>query len=123
VKIKRVVVDSFLEVCKNTYPNEFGGLLRGKDEIVTDILLLPGTINAQHFTQIKMNMLPINSDVVGSAHSHPSYSNQPSRGDLQFFGKFGNIHLIASLPFTINDLAAYNCQGQKIDFEIIEGDY
>ena len=65
-----------------------------------------------------MHMKPMDASIIGSAHSHPSGSYRPSDQDLQFFSRYGVVHLIARYPYkSIDDVAAYDGGGQRIPLE------
>ena len=54
---------------------EFAGLLQAEEDIITEVLILPGTESSRMSALIRLYMLP-NMQVVGSAHSHPSSDPQ-----------------------------------------------
>lgn len=121
-KIKQECLNLIFECAKSNYPNEFGGLLRvssDKKDTLTEIIILPGTISGDSHAIFKMYMLPIDFTVVGTVHSHPSYSTKPSEADLQLFRKQGKVHIISAKPFDQSSWKAYNYTGENIDIEII----
>jgi len=107
------------ESAKETYPNEFVATLRAEEGVVTEVLLLPGTIQGTRSGVLLLHMLPIDFSVVGTVHSHPSYSNHPSEADLALFGRFGNTHIITCLPFDLNSWQVYDYNGKAIELEMI----
>ncbi len=120
ILIKQEVIGDIIEFAKTNHPKEFIAFLGG--EIKNNNLLITHLIYQQYypstrsvFTRIN---LPITSQAFGSVHSHPSPNNEPSREDLLFFGKNGWIHLIIKYPYRVEDIAAYDYKGNKIDFEI-----
>jgi len=118
--IKKDTLNFILGVSGRVYPNEFGGMLRGEKDIITEVLIIPGTTFGDSFTSTPLYMIPIDYSIIGSVHSHPSSSFTPSREDLIFFGKTGRVHLIARYPYRdINDLAAYNRNGERMLLQII----
>lgn len=118
--IKKETLNLILEVSKENYPMEFGGLLRAKNGIITEILLLPGTVQGNSHAIFQFHMLPIDFSVVGTIHSHPSYSFQPSEADRALFSKFGSTHIIVAFPFNEKSWQAYDYNGNKIVLEILE---
>lgn len=124
---ERVIIDSevinaVLELAKMTSPNEFIAFLEGKAR--KKILRIYGLAYQEYFanensTLTKINF-PITSNIVGSVHSHPGPSNEPSRADLHFFSKRGIVHLIIKKPYTKKDIQAYNIFGNKIGFEVVQ---
>ena len=117
--IEREVLEMVNESAKDTFPNEFVATLRAEEGVVTEVLLLPGTIQGTRSGVLLLHMLPIDFSVVGTVHSHPSHSNHPSGADLALFGRFGNTHVITCLPFDLNSWQAYDYNGKEIELEII----
>ncbi len=121
-KIERGCLDLIFENAKSAYPNEFGGLLRVDDDLkdtIAEIVLLPGTISGESHAIFRMNMRPIDFNLVGTVHSHPSYSFRPSGADLQLFQKHGKVHIITANPFNDSSWGAYEYTGKEIDIEVI----
>ena len=107
------------EAAKETYPNEFVATLRAEEGVITELLLLPGTIQGTRSGVLLLHMLPIDFSVVGTVHSHPSYSNRPSQADLAMFGRFGNTHIITCLPYDMGSWQAYDFNGQPVELELV----
>ncbi len=121
-KITKTCLNLILESSKDSYPNEFGALLRVDEKnknIITEIVMIPGTISGDSHAIFRMHMKPIDFTIVGTVHSHPSYSFQPSQADLGLFRKHGRIHIIAANPFNEKSWQGYNYQGESIDIKII----
>jgi len=121
-KITSKCLKLICECAKSEYPNEFGGLLRvdlAEKTTINEIVLLPGTISGDAHAIFRMHMLPIDFSIVGTVHSHPSYSAKPSSADLQLFRKHGRVHIICANPYTYGSWKAYNHKGEEIRLEII----
>jgi len=119
--IKKPALEAILQASRTSYPMEFGAMLRGKEDTITEALLLPGTIQGSKHALFNLNMLPTKSRSIGSVHSHPSLSNNPSQADLFFFRKTGRVHLIAAYPYrNITNIAAYSNDGNPVELEVIE---
>ncbi len=121
-KIRRKCLDLILECAKSNFPNEFGGLLRVDDDIkdvISELVILPGTISGDSHAIFKMHMLPIDFSIVGTVHSHPSPSANPSDADLHLFRKHGRIHIIAANPFNKDSWRAYDHNGEEIEIKVI----
>lgn len=113
--IPRGVLELILHASRTSFPNEFGGLLRGEGTDVKEVILLPGTIQGDRHAIFRLHMLPIDSKVIGGVHSHPSRNNRPSKADLNFFRRVGNVNLIVAQPYqSITDVKAYNSDGNEI---------
>lgn len=118
MKIKRITVQFILEASKNAYPREFAGLLRAEKEVITEVLVFPGTEFAENHSSILTHMIPLDPTIVGSVHSHPGDPN-PSCADLKFFEK-NKINLIAGYPYDLQSLAAFDSRGKRTQLEIVK---
>ena len=118
--INKKALNLILEVSKESYPKEFGGLLRAEKGIITEIILLPGTLSGNTSAIFQLHMLPVDFTIVGTVHSHPSGSFHPSNADLHLFEKFGSTHIIACMPYDYDSWCAYDYYGNKIGLEIME---
>lgn len=108
-----------MEASMDSYPNEFGALLRAEDNIIYEIALMPGTIQGDHHTIFQLYNKPIDFSLVGSVHSHPSGSTQPSDADRHMFSNSGPVHIIVAFPYMLENFAAYDRSGKKIDIKVI----
>ena len=121
-KITRSCLDLILECSKSNYPNEFGGLLRvdpDSKDVINEIVILPGTVAGESHAIFQLHMLPIDFSIVGTVHSHPSYSSHPSNADLHLFQKHGKVHIIIAKPYAEDSWKAYNYSGEEIEMGII----
>jgi len=108
-----------LEASKDTYPKEFAAILRAEEGVITELLLLPGTISGDVHAVFQLHMLPIDFSVVGTIHSHPSGNYSPSEADLGLFSHFGRIHIIAGKPYTEGTWRAYDHYGTPWPLEVV----
>lgn len=121
VLIRKKVIADVIDLAKQAYPREFIILLKGNIEnkkLEITSLIYQTYQASSNATAVKMN-LPLISNVYGSCHGHPGFRNRPSRQDLRFFNKYPGIHLIICRPHTARSIAAYDANGNKIDFRII----
>jgi len=119
-RIKKRCLEMILESSKSTYPNEFGALLRARDNLITEVILLPGTVEGDRHAIFNFAMLPIDYSIVGTVHSHPSGNPTPSDADLQLFSKRGKVHIIVAMPFDEYSWRGYDGHGNSIDIEVVE---
>ncbi|MFH1752127.1 MAG: Mov34/MPN/PAD-1 family protein [archaeon] len=119
-KIKRNLTESIFLASKNTLPNEFFGLISGKDETLKELVLIPGTVMSQHYSLFYPHLLPVDFSLKGTIHSHTGYSNLPSNADLRTFSRYGKINFIVCKPFNLNSLKAFNLKGIETEFEVID---
>lgn len=120
--IARDTLKFILEASRSSLPAEFAGLLQVDDEIITEVLILPGTENSRMSALIRLYMLP-NMQVAGSAHSHPSGVLVPSEPDIQFFSRTGDYHIIVGPPFNERSWACYNASGERRDLAILDVEF
>ncbi|RLI86539.1 MAG: metalloprotease [Candidatus Altiarchaeales archaeon] len=121
MKIKKDTLEFILGVSKKFHPNEFGGLLRGKNDIIEEVLIIPASTFGKKFVTTRFDMIPIDYSIIGSVHSHPGHRFKPSNADIRFFKKTGSVHLIVRYPYRgIEDVAAYDRDGKKIDLEVLD---
>lgn len=113
------VLSLFSESAKDAHPNEFAAGLREIDGVISELILVPGTVSGPVSAILKLNQLPVDYSIVGVIHSHPSSSNAPSKEDFVTFGKYGKIHIIMAYPYDLESWQAYDSTGKEIDLEII----
>lgn len=122
VQIDRELVEEIIDIAKESYPNEFSAMLQGKvkDNIlkIDGLIFLPGAAS-ESGAVMDIFMMPMLSDAVGSVHSHPGYSADPSTADLQFFAKKGYFHLIIAQPYDEDSIRAYDGYGELVDYTIV----
>lgn len=120
LRIKRVAFELILGVSRNLYPNEFVGLLRkNKRGVVSEVLVLPQSTYGKGFSSIALHNIPMYGNYCGSVHSHPSRSALPSRADLNFFSRLGEVHIIVAYPFREEDARAFDGKGKEIVLEVV----
>ena len=121
-KIKHSCLDLIIESARSVYPNEFGALLRVDDEekdTISELVLLPGTVQGESHAIFKLHMQPVDFNIVGTVHSHPSRFPIPSNADLELFGKHGRIHMIIANPYNHSSWRAYDYNGKEIELKVL----
>lgn len=108
-----------LEASKDTFPREFGAILRAEDGVITEILLVPGTVSGNKHAIFQLHMLPPDFTVVGTVHSHPSGNYNPSDEDLMLFRKFGGLHIIVGYPYDEGAWAAWKFSGERLELQVL----
>ena len=112
-----------LEVSKSNHPREFIGMLCADADVITDVFFLPGTVSSGENAIIRLDMMPMGLDYVGSVHSHPHpAAMHPSEQDLLMFSKTGNCHIITFYPYARESWRCYNSKGEEKNLEIVETD-
>jgi len=120
--IARDTLKFILEASRSSLPAEFAGLLQVENEIITEVLILPGTENSRMSALIRLYMLP-NMQVAGSAHSHPSGVLIPSEPDIQFFSRTGDYHIIVGPPFDEHSWVCFDATGDRRDLAILDVEF
>lgn len=119
MKLAKDTLLFILEVSKSTAPMEFAGMLQATGDVITDVVMVPGTESSDRSAVMQLFMLP-NIATVGTVHSHPSGNLRPSSYDLELFDRKGMYHIIAGAPFDISSWRCYNSSGKQIELEVIE---
>ncbi len=122
MKIARETLQFIIEVSKSSAPLEFAGMLSAEGEVITEVVVVPGTESSDESAVMQLFMLP-NIHTVGSVHSHPSGNLRPSRADLELFAKKGIIHIIAGAPYDLNSWRCYDKDGAPIELEIVDYEF
>jgi len=120
VKIRRELLEYLFQLARDFYPNEFAGFLREKNGILEEVLIAPRPHFGRSSAFFDTWMLPYDESIQGTVHSHPGPNPWPSRADLDFFSKFGGVHLIIAYPFNEDSVRAYRSDGSRIKLEIVE---
>jgi proteasome lid subunit RPN8/RPN11 len=123
LQFEEVHVDGeVINIAKESHPNEFIALLEGKvkDRIIkiTGLIFLPTDVSNESAV-MQVFMEPLSTNSIGSVHSHPGPSANPSDADLHFFSKKGLFHMIIAEPYNRGSIRAYDSWGNLADFREI----
>ncbi len=120
-----------LEASEQTHPHEYMGLFRGTNasqlglaadgQVITDVLVIPGTESNSVSATLRTNMVPNDRRALGSVHSHPSGVLKPSTQDLQSFSR-GDIHMIVGAPYRRDNWRVFDPSGDPIDLDVLAVD-
>lgn len=113
------ILEMISESAKDTHPNEFAAGLREIDGVLSELILVPGTVSGPMNAILKLNNLPVDSSIVGVVHTHPNRNMSPSKEDLAMFGRYGRLHIIMAYPYDLDSWQAYDSTGEEVDLEII----
>ena len=118
--LKKDVRDSILSFCKMNHPNEGILILRGKSKksviIIDGLIVTPFAETGPTFAGFPHSFLPFDLSYVGTVHSHPEGSAEPSDTDLNNF--FGLISLIVKAPYEDEDVFAWDSNGKAVKLTI-----
>ena len=117
VTIKQDTLDSIFSYCKIKHPNEGLLILKGKSKkghiFVDGLVIPPFSHSGPTFAGFPSSFLPLDLSYVGTVHSHPTGSAEPSVTDLHNF--FGLVSVIAKFPYEKNDdIFAWDSSGNSI---------
>ena len=123
LKIRKRAILSALHGAKELHPNEFIALFKGEEKdgewTLTELLITPFSEYEESSSSYSEFFIPTNTGGIASFHSHPTPNNSfPSRQDLRFFTQ-KRFNLIASYPYRVQDVNAFNSKGKKMEFEIV----
>lgn len=117
--IKNDLLMLLLELGRDSHPNEFVALLRENDGVIEELNMVPGTIIGENSASVFFDMVPLDTHLAGSAHSHPNGVLQPSDADVRFFPRAGRFHLIIGYPYRNGDWKCYTADGEPCTIEVI----
>jgi len=117
--IRQDLLSLLLQMGRENHPNEFAGVIRESNGVMEELNLLPGTIGREDSASLFYDMMPLDTHVAGSAHSHPNGVIIPSNADLSFFPRTGRYHLIIGYPYRKNDWRCFTADGEPCNLEVI----
>ncbi len=117
--IRQDLLTLLLRMGRENHPNEFAAILIEEDGIIEELNLLPGTVGREDSASVFYDMMPLDTHVAGSAHSHPAGAILPSDADLNFFPRTGRYHIIVGYPYRKNDWRCFTTDGEPYALEVI----
>lgn len=117
--IRQDVLSLLLKMGQESHPNEFVALLRERDGVMDEVNLLPGTVAGADSASLFYDMMPLDTHVAGSAHSHPNGVLRPSNADVNFFPRTGRYHLIIGYPYGKRDWQCFTADGKPCELEVV----
>lgn len=117
--IRHELLSLLLELGRDSHPNEFVALLRERDGVIEELNMLPGTITGGESASLFFDMMPLDTHLAGSAHSHPNGVLRPSNADVNFFPRSGRYHLIIGYPYHESDWKCFTADGAPQLLEVI----
>jgi len=118
--IRRDVLHMVMESARANHPNEFGATLRAEKGVVSELILVPGTLGGDKHAILPLGYLPVDSSIVGTVHSHPGPWAIPSDADKQLFNAFGHTHIIIAEPYNENTWIAYDQNAEEIELDVVD---
>jgi proteasome lid subunit RPN8/RPN11 len=117
--IRKDLLSLLLQMGRESHPNEFVAVLRERDGIMDEVNLLPGTVAGEDSAALLYDMMPLDTHVAGSAHSHPNGVLRPSNADVNFFPRTGRYHLIIGSPYKKDNWRCFTADGEPCELEVI----
>lgn len=120
VVVRQSVVDGVCELAKTAHPKEFVVFLDGrvvKGTLWVERLLYQTYTASRNATHFSLDLPPA-YPIIGTIHSHPGFSNRPSRADLALFQKHGMVHGIIKRPYEEEDLCFYDKKGSLLSWTV-----
>lgn len=131
VGITQNALDMAMEASKDSYPDEFIGVLQAEPAqkvgveqdgiVITELALIPGSFSNEVSATLQSHNIPTSRDYVGTVHSHPSGATRPSDQDRSMFQK-GRIHLILGHPYEGDNWKAYRPNGEQRRLPVVEAE-
>ncbi len=122
MKIARDTLKFILEASRSSAPDEFAGMLSATGDVITDVVLVPGTESGEESAVMQLFMLP-NISTVGTVHSHPSGNRRPSAEDLDLFDRKGMYNIIVGAPYNESSWTCYDNKGEPIGLEVVDYEF
>ena len=112
---KKELLEALCDAAKHVYPEEFLALLSVKQDkgLVEEFVVVPATFG-KNFSSFRLDLLPFDARIVGTAHSHPSHNANPSMADLRVFSR-GRVNLIIAWPFDFKSIKCFDNFGKEIE--------
>lgn len=120
--IAQNVVDGLLSYCNNLHPREGVLLVRGislnKEIRINALMIPPLPIHSESYSSFPIHMLPLDTSILGTAHSHPNGVLRPSLEDLNNY--FGKVMIIVGFPYRNEfDIEVFDREGNRAEYAII----
>ena len=102
----------------SSHGREFVAVLREEDGVIREYIFLPfeSTPESAH---IHFELMPLDTHIAGSAHSHPNGVLEPSTADLRFFPSVGRYHLILGPPYDLPSWRCFTADGSPFPLEVV----
>jgi proteasome lid subunit RPN8/RPN11 len=117
--IRQELLTLLLELGRDSHPNEFVALLKEREGVIEELNMLPGTITGSSSASLFFDMMPLDTHLAGSAHSHPSGAIRPSDADIRFFPRAGRYHIIIGYPYGPSDWRCFAADGLPRTIEVL----
>jgi proteasome lid subunit RPN8/RPN11 len=117
--ITKELLHLLIELGRDSHPREFVALLREDGGVIGELNMLPGTITGGSSATLLFDMMPLDTHLAGSAHSHPNGVLRPSAADIRFFPRAGRYHLIIGYSYRETDWRCFTADGEPCQLEVL----
>jgi proteasome lid subunit RPN8/RPN11 len=124
ITLEHTIIEDVSQIARDAHPKEslvFLSSTKGlqKGVLHIDELQIQAYDSTTSSASVPLHMLPTNTSIVGTVHSHPSKNNRPSGADLDLFSKFGVVHGIIGYPYTEHTIEFYSKEGSPISVRFV----
>ncbi|MBN1803328.1 MAG: Mov34/MPN/PAD-1 family protein [Candidatus Lokiarchaeota archaeon] len=119
IVIKNELLQGILALCREHHPEEFLGLLRVENDIVTEFILPPGALTSKTSGVFFPHKIPLDLTLQGTIHSHPTGNPYPSNQDLNGIFKSMRFNFIVGHPYELWNVKCFDRNGKELEFETI----
>ncbi len=123
VIMTKQTADGIITYSKSWHPNEGILILRGKSKkqqiLIEGLVIPPFSTHGPYYAGFPSYDLPFDLSYIGTAHSHPGGSNNPSLEDLNNY--YGVVSIIISYPYEYETMGAFDRNGKPMHLEIVDG--
>ena len=90
-----------------------------KDEIEVNALMIPPLpVHSETYSSFPVHMLPLDTSILGIAHSHPNGVLRPSLEDLNHY--YGRLMIIVGPPYESEEnVALFDREGNRAVYYIV----
>ena len=101
-----------------SHGRELVAVLREEDGVIREFTFLPFE-STHESASLHFELMPLDTHIAGSAHSHPSGVLTPSNADLRFFPTVGRYHLILGPPYDRRSWRCFTADGKPYPLEVV----
>jgi proteasome lid subunit RPN8/RPN11 len=101
-----------------SHGREFVAVLREEGGVIREFTFLPFESTSVS-ASLRFDLMPLDTHIAGSAHSHPNGVLMPSPADLRFFPSIGRYHLILGPPYSMESWRCFTADGIPCSLEVV----
>jgi proteasome lid subunit RPN8/RPN11 len=101
-----------------SHGREFVAVLREENGVIREYTFLPFE-STPVSASLRFDLMPLDTHIAGSAHSHPNGVLVPSNADLRFFPSIGRYHLILGPPYDMESWRCFTADGNPCTLEVV----